>query len=276
MTDHYTTLNIPKTASPEDIKKAYRRLASQHHPDKGGDKQKFQEIQAAYDTLSDPQSRATYDNPQPEMQGFHFGGGMPPGFEDIFGAAFGAGHPFEHIFGRRTQQRNRTMNMQTTISLEEAFHGKELIAQVDLPSGRPQTLQIKIPPGIQDGNTLRLAGIGDDSFPNLPRGDINLTVSVLPHPVFQRRGDDLVTNLKITCIDAMLGRNISVSTIDGKTLDVTINPGTQHGTMLAAQGYGMPAINDPRFRGRLLMEIHIYVPDNLTENQKQSLRNNFY
>jgi len=272
MTDYYQTLGVSKNASQDEIKKAYRKLASQNHPDKGGDTSKFQEIQNAYDTLGDTNKRAEYDNPRPQMNGFQ--GGMPPGFEDLFAQAFG-GSPFGGMFGQRRGPRNQNLNIQTSITLEEAFEGKSMIANLTLPSGREQVLEIKIPAGIQDGNTLRLSGMGDDSFQNVPRGDIHLTVNIHQHPRFERRGDDLVQKIQVSCIDAMLGTTVSVETIDKKTLDVTIKPGTQPNTMLAAQGYGMPNINDNRFRGRLIMEIEIFVPSNLTENQKQILKNTF-
>jgi len=271
MADYYSTLGINKDAGPDDIKRAYRKLASQHHPDKGGDTKKFQEIEEAYRTLSDPEKRAQYDNPQPQFNGF---GGMPPGFEDIF-SAFGGGHPFGDIFGRRQQpQRNKTLNIQTRISLEEAFYGKELIASVTLPSGREQLIEVKIPAGIHDNTTLRLAGMGDDTLQNIPRGDIQLTIHVALHTTFQRQGDDLIRNIEISCVDAMLGRNVYVDTIDGKTLEVKINAGTQPDKIIAAQGYGMPNINDPRFKGRMLLNVKMTVPT-LNDEQKQALKNLF-
>jgi DnaJ-class molecular chaperone len=275
MTDHYQTLGVSKQATADEIKKAYRKMASQHHPDKGGDTAKFQEIEEAYRTLSDPEKRQQYDNPQPQFNGGHFGGEVPPGFEDIFSQMMGGGSPFGDMFGRRGGPRNRHLNLQASISLEEAFTGKELIANVTLPSGREQMLEIKIPAGIQEGTTLRLAGMGDDSYPGIPRGDIHLTVSINPHTVFQRKNDDLVRRLDINCIDAMLGKNVTIDTIDGKTLEVAIMPGTQNGQLLAAQGYGMPNMHDSRFRGRMLMEIHVTVPRMLTDLQKEMLKKHF-
>jgi curved DNA-binding protein len=273
--DYYSTLGVAKTATPDEIKKAYRKLASQHHPDKGGDTKKFQEIEEAYRTLSDSEKRAQYDNPQPQFGGF--GGGMPPGFEDIFAQAFGGGnHPFGDIFGRRQQpQRNRTMNLNATISLNDAFSGKEILATIKLPSGREQVIEIKIPPGVSDGTVLRLAGMGDDSFPNMPRGDIHLNVVITDHPIFARQGDDLIRNIEITCVEAMLGKVVEVETLDGKTLEVKINPGTQPGQMMSAQGYGMPNMRDSRFKGRLLMNIIVTVPKFLTDEQKQALEKVF-
>jgi DnaJ-class molecular chaperone len=276
MSDHYSTLGVDRNSSPDDIKKAYRKMAAQHHPDRGGDTAKFQEIQSAYDTLSDPGRRQQYDNPQPQGfpgGGFHFhqGGGFPPGFEDIF-SAFGQGHPFGDMFGQRQPQRNRTINLQTSITLEDAFYGKDLIANLQLPSGKNQTLEIKIPAGINDGTTLRLNQMGDDSVPNAPKGDIHLTVHVQPHSVFQRQGDDLIKQVDVSCIDAMLGKTIKITTIDNKILDITVPEGTQHGQTLAAAGYGMPKVNDNRFKGRLLILINITVPKSLTAAQKNILK----
>jgi DnaJ-class molecular chaperone len=271
--DHYSTLGVDRNASPEDIKRAYRKLASQHHPDKGGDKAKFQDIQAAYDTLSNPDKKSQYDNPMP--QGFHHQGNMPHGFEDVFAHMFGNGNPFGDVFGRRPQPqpvRNRTLNLQTQISLEDAFHGKDMIATIQLPSGRDQILEIKIPAGVADGTTLRLAGMGDDSIGNMPRGDIHLSVHVMPHHEYQRQGDDLVKSLKINCIDAMLGKTVQFTTIDNRTLEINIVPGTQHGQTLAVQGYGMPNMSNSYMKGRLLLNINITIPTSISEDQKHLLR----
>ena len=267
--DYYQTLNVPKGASDEEIKRSYRSLAMKHHPDRGGDANAFQEIQEAYGVLSDPQKRAEYDNPQP--QGFSFQqGGVPPGFEHFFGG----GHPFADIFGfgRPRQPTNRTIQMRTTITLEEAFYGKELMASVVLPSGREQTFTMNIPAGVHEGTTLKLTGMGDDSLPGVPRGDLLLQVSIVDHPHFKRQGDDLLRDCDISCIDAMAGVKITITTIDGKQLETTIPSGTQHDTILSLNGFGMPNINDPSRRGRLLLKIKLIVPV-LSEAQKLALRN---
>lgn len=270
MADYYSILGVNKNATQDEIKKAYRKLAAQHHPDRGGDTAKFQEISAAYDTLGDPEKRAQYDNPRPQFDGFQQYGGMPPGFEDIL-RGFGG---FGDIFGQRRAQpaRNRTMNLQTQISLEEAFNGKTLVADIQLPSGRTQTLDIKIPAGIKNGTTLRLAGMGDDSVSNVPRGDIHLTVNVLEHPIFRREGDDLIRVFEINCFDAILGKTIEITTIDGKTLETQIPPGIQPGRIIALQGYGMPHVSNNYMKGRLLLEIRITIPTTLTDDQKSQLR----
>ena len=268
--DHYTTLGINRNASPDEIKHAYRRMANQHHPDRGGDTAKFQEVQAAYETLSDPNSRHQYDNPQP--QGFQFGG-QPHGFEDMMAHMFGGGHPFGDIFGHRQQPaRNRTLNLQTDITFEEAFLGKNLMASIRLPSGLEQVLEVRIPPGVNDGTVIRLSGIGDDTVKNIQRGDIHLSVRVQPHHLYQRQGDDLVRALSISCFDSILGKTITITTLDNKQLDVNIAPGTQHGQTLAIQGHGMPNMQDNRIRGRMLLEINVTIPNNLTEQQKDLVR----
>jgi curved DNA-binding protein len=273
MTDFYSTLGVSRNASQDDIKKAYRKLAATHHPDRGGDTKKFQEVQAAYETLSDTSKRQQYDNPQP--QGFEFHG-APPGFEDIF-AHFGGGGPFGFNFqfghgSPRPPQKNRTLNMQAQINLKDALTGTILTSTIILPSGREQTIEVKIPAGIQDGTTLRLAGMGDDAIPSLPKGDIHLTVQIVPEPGWTRHGDDLIKQLTVDALDAILGRVYIIDTLDGRKLEVTVPPGTQPNHMLSLPGYGMPNMNDPRFVGRILLEIKINIPTNLSEAHKNLLR----
>lgn len=270
--DYYNILGIDRNASEADIKQAYRKLAMRHHPDRGGDQEKFKQIQEAYATLSDPDKRQQYDNPQPQG-GFHFGAGFPPGFEEIFnqfGFGGGGGGPFG--FRQSPPQHNRTLNIQTAITLEEAFAGKDMIANLRLPSGRDQMIEVKIPAGIADGNVLRLARLGDDTNQSLPRGDLHLNVHVQQHHKFNRQGDDLVMSLEVDCIDAMLGKSITIDTIDGKTLQVNVQAGIQHGQLLSLPGHGMPKVSDSRFRGRLLLNIQIIIPKFLTDQQKDLLR----
>lgn len=273
MSNHYQTLGVDKNASQDEIKRAYRKLAAQHHPDRGGDTKTFQEIQAAYDVLGDSEKRQQYDNPQPQFDGFRQYSGFPPGFEDMMSQIFvNNGGGFTDLFGRRAgPARNRIMNLQADISLEDAFYGKTLTANVNLPSGRNQTLEIKIPPGIRSGNTLRLANMGDDSISNVPRGDIHLTVNVLEHPRFTRENDDLKLKMDITFFDAILGKRILITTIEGKILETEIPSGFQPGQMLNLQGYGMPNISNQYMRGRLLVEFNFKTPI-LTEEQKEQLK----
>lgn len=278
MTDFYNTLGIDRTADPETIKRAYRKLAAQHHPDRGGDTHRFQEIQAAYDTLSDPEKKAQYDNPQPQGFHFQFGNGFPGGFHNIFEQHFGPGHPFSDIFGGRQGPRNRTLNLQVQLSLKECYNGKDLMANLTLPSGREQTVEIKIPPGVHEGTTLRLAGMGEDTIPNAPRGDLHVTIFVEPHPLWRRNGDDLIREVEISCLEAMLGKTIEIETLGESLLEINIKPGTQPGQVLSINGYGMPNLQNPRVKGKLLIEIKVKVPTLIDDSDKkiiESLRQKY-
>lgn len=267
MTDPYSILGVPRSASQDEIKRAYRKLAAQHHPDKGGDTAKFQEIQGAYAIIGDPEKRAEYDNPRPQMGpagfSFHMNSGFPPGFDDFFGSFFRE---------QRPQPRNKNFNLQASITLEDALVGKEIIGNIKLPTGKDQTFEVKIPPGIRDNTVLRLSGMGDDSVQGIPRGDLHLTVRIEPHHIFQRHGDDLLINLNINCLEAILGKTVIINTLDKKDLEIKIQPGIQPGQTLAVHGYGMPNINDPRMRGRLLINVGITIPTDLTEQQKDLIK----
>jgi len=260
MTDHYQTLGVGEGAGPDEIKKAYRRLANQHHPDKGGDQARFKDISVAYDVLSNAQKKAEYDNQR------MYGGGPQVRFTsgDPFGDIFGnqnpfAGHPFGDIFGARRGGRNRDLNIQCQVSLVDSYHGKQLEANYQLPSGRMQTVVINVPAGVSHGETIRYPGLGDDSIPHVPRGNLNVTVVVMPDPTFQRIDDDLYTNIDINPIEAMIGCRKQVQTISGKAMEVDIRPGVESGTEYAAGGGGFTSPHTGR-RGRFVSVVRIKTP----------------
>ena len=258
MTDYYQTLGVSENASPDEIKKAYRSLANKHHPDKGGDQARFKDISVAYDNLSDPQKKAEYDQQRQfgSNQQFHFHTGNP------FGDIFGQQHPFGDIFGHmRGQQmrRNRDLNIQCQVTLVDSYHGKQLEANYQLPSGRSQTVVINLPPGISHGETIRYQGLGDDSVPGAARGNLNVTVIVLPDPIFRRAGDDMYTTVDISPIEAMIGCRKTVRTITGSTLDLDIRAGIEHGAEFASAGNGFPNINNGQ-RGRFVSVVNIKTP----------------
>lgn len=243
MINHYQTLGVAENASQDEIKKAYRSLANKHHPDKGGDQAKFKDISVAYDTLGDAQKRAQYDqerqfanNPQ-----FHFNTGN---VNDIFGQMFGQGHPFADIFGGGFRQqhhhRNRDLNIQCQITLLDSYQGKQIEAQYQLPSGKKQTVVINVPAGIENGSTIKYRGLGDDTVPNAPRGDLNVTIVVQPDRNYERVGNDLITTVEITPIEAMIGTRKTVRNITGSTIDLEIRPGVSAGTEFAQGGNGFP------------------------------------
>lgn len=275
MTDYYQTLGVGETASPDEIKKAYRSLANKHHPDKGGDQARFKDISVAYDNLSDPQKRAEYDQQKQfaNMPGggtqFHFHTGNPFGggdpFSQMFGGGqspFGQGHPFGDIFGQMHRQqvrRNRDLNIQCTVSFVDSFHGKQLDANYQLPSGRNQNVQINIPGGVQNNDTIRYPGLGDDSVPNAPRGNLNVTVFVQPDPKYERRGDDLYASIEITPIDAMIGTKRTVKTLGGISMDIDVRAGVESGAEFASAGNGFRNLNTQQV-GRFVTVIKIKTP----------------
>ena len=265
--DYYQTLGVAKDATDDDIKKAFRKLAMKHHPDRGGDEAQFKQIQEAYATLSDTQKRAQYDNPQPQFNGGGFGG-FPPGFEEMFRSG-----QFGDLFGfRQRPVKNRDLSLETQITLEDCYTGKEITANIQLPSGREQVLEIKVPAGIQSGQRLRLSGMGDDSNPHLHRGDIYINIYVHNHSEYQRQGDDLIKEIEITAWEAMLGKDMVIKTLDNRQLSVTIPPGTQPNSTLRLAGYGMPNVNDNRFKGNILLNINVSIPKVLTDEQKNLVR----
>jgi curved DNA-binding protein len=263
MTDYYQTLGVGENASPDEIKKAYRSLANKHHPDKGGDQAKFKDISVAYDNLSDPQKKAEYD--QQRM----FGGGPQVRFTtdgfDPFGAMFGQGfpqgHPFASMFGggHAQMRRNRDLNIQCQVSILDSYLGKQLEANYKMPSGQTQTVVINVPAGISHGETIRYNGLGDDSVPNAPRGNLNVTIIVLPDSNFRRAGDDMYTTVYITPIEAMIGCSKGVKTITGQKIDLDIRPGIEAGSEFASSGHGFPNINTGQ-KGRLVIVVNIKTP----------------
>jgi len=264
MTDYYQTLGVSENARPDEIKKAYRSLANKHHPDKGGDQARFKDISVAYDNLSDPQKKAEYDNQRMHGgQQFHFHTGNPFGGGHPFGDIFGQGaNPFGDIFGHmRGQQvrRNRDLNIQCQVTLVDSYLGKQLEANYQLPSGRTQTVVINLPPGISHGETIRYGGLGDDSVPGAQRGNLNVTVIVLPDVNFRRVGDDLYTTVYISPIEAMIGCKKSVKTISGSTLELDIRAGIESGTEFASGGNGFPNVNTGH-KGRFISVVNIRTP----------------
>jgi curved DNA-binding protein len=261
MTDHYQTLGVSPNATPEEIKKAYRSLANKHHPDKGGDQAKFKDISVAYDTLGDASRKAEYDQQRmggPQVR-FHTGGFQD--INDIFGGQnpFGGG-PFGDIFGQRPgQRRNRDLNIQCQVTLLDSFQGKQLEANYKLPSGKMQTVVINVPPGIGHGETIRYQGLGDDSNPQAPRGNLNVTIVVLPDPNFSRGDDDLYTRVYVSPIEAMIGCRKQVKFIDGTDRDIEIRPGVESGVEYASAGFGFSNPHSGR-KGRFVISVVIRTP----------------
>lgn len=254
MNNYYQTLGVDRNATPDEIKRAYRKLASQHHPDKGGDKNKFQEIEQAYRTLSDPNTRTQYDNPQQPFSGM---GGPGFNFEsifDIFGARFQ--HPQQH------RQQQRAM-MSLWITLRDAVVGGRKTVNVGTHLGT-QTVEIEVPVGIDDGQNVQYPGIGPGGM------DLIVTYRIHQDPKWQRQGAILQTKHTVSIWDLVLGCETEIRDIAGNALSLTIPARTQPGTMLRLRGRGVGP------NGDLLVQIQAQIPDNIPNDllaQIAQLRN---
>ena len=280
MANAYETLGVPKGASDEEIKRAYRKLAAQHHPDKqGGNTAKFQEIQSAYETLSDPVKRQQHDNPNPFQhfghQGpngshfeFHFGGAGP---EDIF-AQFFQGFPGGHPFQRQQQpRRNKDLRVQLSVSLASTLEEQKKTISVQTTKGDRYNVDVSIPRGVSNGTTIKYSQMGDNMFDTLTRGDLYVIINVENDNRFELHGINLVTNLDIDSIDAMIGSEKIVRGIDGREYSIKIPQGCQYGTKFGLQGQGLYQMNS-NIRGDLIVNVVVKTPM-LNEQQLNMLRN---
>jgi len=226
MSDHYATLGVARTATPDEIKRAFRKLASQHHPDKGGNTQKFQEIQAAYDTLGDAAKRADYDNPRPQFSGMP--GGAHFNMNDIFSSMFGGQSPF----GQQPRRPQSHTRMTLWIRMTDVAQGGTRPVAVGTPHGQ-STIEVEIPLGINDGDNVQYQGLAPGG------GDLVIQFRVHPDPIWQRNGLDLVTDVTADVWSMILGSDITVQTLTGSTLTTVMPAGTQPRTLIRLRGHGL-------------------------------------
>lgn len=246
--DHYATLGVSKTASPDEIKKAYRKLASKHHPDKGGDTSKFQQVQEAYDTLIDPNKRQQYDSPRP--QGF-------PGNFNFQGDHFDLNDLFGQVFGDRNGSRvNRKQIFRTRvdITLQDAFNGINKILELGTMSGK-KIIDIKVPKGVGQGDQMRFDNVMDN-------GILIVEFNILPDLRFDRKGTDLYCNHSISVLDLIAGTDFHFKTISGRELSVTVRPKTQPYQNIRLSGQGMPVVNTHNYGDQYIL-LKPYIPDNI-------------
>lgn len=253
MKDLYSILGVTKTASPDEIKRAYRRLASQYHPDKqGGDTAKFQEIEEAYRTLSDPAKRAEYDNPHQNIH-MNFGGHPGFNFDDIFS-----------MFGVNQQRAQRTMSARMTlwVTLEDITTGGPRLISVQ-QGNSVGNVEVDIPIGLDDGDTIRYPKMAPDGM------DLIITYRVRPHEKWERHGRDVIGNETIDIWDLILGCELPIKDLTGTELILRVPSNTQPGSMLRLKGRGIPNSNIPgRHRrgpgGDLLIRVQARIPNDIS------------
>lgn len=288
--DYYEVLGVAKSATPEEIKKAFRKKAVELHPDRGGDEAKFKEVNEAYEVLKDPQKKQAYDQfghaAGADQAGGGYGGGNP------FGAGFGGfqGQGFDpneirfdfgggindifDMFFRGQQNRTRDVEIAIAIDFEEAVKGttKELSLRVadNKNGGRKQeNIKIKIPAGIDSGQSIKLEGKGEIN-PSGDRGDLYVRVQVRADSHFEREGSNIISKVHIDMVDAALGTEIEIETISGK-VKLKVPAGTQPGKVLKLSGKGMPILNTDR-HGDHYVVVEISVPTKLNGKQKEALQ----
>jgi curved DNA-binding protein len=296
--DYYRTLGVPKTAKAKEIKAAYRKLARKHHPDVNpGNKDaeaRFKEINEAYEVLGDAEKRKRYDELGSNWNAFNRGGQAPEGwpsggvrvdFEDLGGGGFseffrtffgggggfgGGGRPGGFGGGGEVEQDffvpPSDAEGEVELTLAEVLRGTT--REVALAgSGSRRRVEVKIPPGVREGSRVRVAGEGGRGAGGR-RGDLYLRVRIAPDPTFERRGDDLLTTVRVPVTAAVLGGKAEVRTLDG-AVDIKIPAGTPAGQVLRVRGHGLPRLGSKAERGDLLATLAVDLPRTLDSRQKE-------
>jgi molecular chaperone DnaJ len=285
--DFYAILGVSKDVSQADLKKTYRKLARQYHPDSNpGDAKaeaKFKEISEANSVLSDPELRKEYDQVRAMGTGARFsaGGrpGQPGGFEDVFGGMFGGGNRqrttyqgtgFEDLLGgmfgggAAGPTRGRDLTTSVTLDFLTAIQGDT----VKLQPASGKAINVKIPQGVSDGQKIKLKGKGEESYDGGPAGDLVLTVTVRKHPVFEREGLNLRLDVPVTFAEAVLGATIQVPTLGGEPVKLRVAPGTPSGRVLRVKGRG---VTSTKGVGDLLATVVVAVPNHVPPDAQSHL-----
>lgn len=298
--DYYKILGVSRTATADEIKKEYRKLAKKFHPDRNPGnaeaEKKFKEVSEAYEALSDTEKRKQYDQFGENYKQYRQGGGASAddffrqyqqgrgggggtyyqgNYEDIFGGAGAGGGGFsdffQNLFGGAGRQygggaRSRARQGQDytakyEVSLEEAYKGVDTIVSVG-----NEKLKIALKPGVRDGQKLRIKGKGGEGAGGGPQGDLYLEITVRKHPVFERKEDDLYRDMNISVYTAALGGKITVPHLDG-SISMTIPAGTNNGKVLRLKGKGMPVFGKPDTFGDLYLTVRLQLHDNLSKEE---------
>lgn len=300
--DYYEILGVPRMATADQIRRAYRKLAKRYHPDRNpGDpaaEKKFHQVQEAYDVLSDKKKRSQYDQfgkagvgrfaERSGQRVYQWGEGSSVNaddLEDLF-AAFG-GRPssssggasvFEQLFGgrKRTAQRARPpsrghdIERRVPLTFDQAVHGATVDIKLTIKGRAPEQLSVKIPPNVEDGQRIRLRGKGGPGFNGGPDGDMFIVCSVSPHPFFTRQGRDIYVDVPVTFAEATLGAKVDVPTLHG-VFTVILPPGTSSGAKLRLRGKGVPGSNGQP-KGDQYIVVRIVAPKQVSDSQRQTIR----
>ena len=297
--DYYKMLGVPQTATTEEIKSAFRKLALKYHPDKNkGDRDalnKFTDINDAHEVLSDPEKRKKYDQFGADFKHYEESGAQAEGFDwskyaagrggqgrrmsgEDFDSMFSGGDSvdlFELLFGERGGRRRGRrspavkgddLNAETTISLEEAYHGTTRLIQID-----GQTIRVAIDRGIADQQVLRIAGKGTPGWGGGPSGDLYLTVRIAPHPEFHRRGNDLHREIPVELYTAVLGGKVLVKTFKG-AVKVNVPKETPNQKEFRLRGLGMPVFGTQDESGDLFVTVDLQMPEHLSQQEVDLFR----
>jgi DnaJ-class molecular chaperone len=309
--DYYAILGVPRTATDKEIRSAYRRLARQYHPDVNpGNKEaeeRFKQINEAYEVLSDPEKRRKYDQLGARWKAYEQWerarqaagqSARPEEFQwfteeapaaaqhtyrtlteedlrDLFGETEAFSDFFETFFGRPSggprPRRGADLEAAVEVTLEEAYRGTTRQLTLEGAGGASRQIEVTIPPGVDEGTRVRIAGQGGPGRSGGPPGDLYLVVHVRPDPRFERRGDDLYLRERVPLATLLLGGEVRVSTPDRRTLALKIPPGTPDGQVFRLRGQGMPRLGQPERRGDLHVEVHVHLPERLTPRQRELL-----
>lgn len=293
--DYYAVLGVPKTASEADIKKAYRKLARQFHPDLNpGNKAaetRFKDINEANEVLADPASRRKYDELGANWRQYENAPGPRPGggprsqtrtmtpeeMQDLFGGDGGFSDFFTTFFGngggahggrQSRPPRGRDVESPLTLTLDEAFSGTTRHLELQR-NGTPHRVEVRIPAGVREGSRVKVRGEGEHGSKGQPDGDLYLVVRIAPHARFERRGQDLHTRVAIPIPTAVLGGDVAITTLGGTSLRLRIPELTPSGRVFRLKGHGMPAPREPETRGDLFVTVDLQIPAVLSPEARE-------
>jgi curved DNA-binding protein len=299
--DYYAVLGVDPGADQAAIKQAYRQLARQHHPDVNPNskeaEEKFKEINEAYQVLASPEQRQKYDELRAQYQRYRQTGGRPQDFnwqnwaaqpgegvhveyasaedlEDLFGSGAPYSDFFTSMFGqagarRRPQQprRGRDVEYEVDVTLEEAFRGGSRLLQIG-----DRRIEARIPPGVRTGSRIRLSGQGEIGPGGGQSGDLYLVANVLPHPIFEREGDDIFTEVSVDVFTAIAGGEVHVPTLSTGKVLLKIPANTQAGRSFRLRGRGMPRLGKPEEHGDLYARVRLVLPEQLSQEEIDVLK----